>query len=196
MALANLEGSTLGVGLDSIQGQSGLFNILSGARSKHYVGVEGGVPTGKEAALDLVVLGKAGLANALHGERILLERSSQRVLTSAGVVLVQGLTASQTGAGDSMAKRLGLGLRGRGSDEGGLSLGGAGGGGQQANLFTHRASEVLEGLLHIRGVVVGFVGILLTASRRERFCVKVSARRQRLCDVAVLSPSMDALTSH
>lgn len=168
IGLAELEGGALGVGLDRVQGESGLFNILPGAGREHDVGVEGGVPAREEAALDLRVLRKTGLADALHGEGVLFEGGGQRVLARAGVVLVQGLARGKTGAGHGMAKGLGLGLGGRGRDESSLGLGGAGGRGEKADLFTDGAAEILESLLYVRGVVVGFVLILLAAIGGEK----------------------------
>lgn len=158
--MANLESVTLDAGLDSIERQSGVLDVLAGAGRKHDVGVERRVPASKEAALDLGVLGDAGLSNTLHGEGVLLEGSGQRVLASTSVILVQGLATSQTGASNGMAEGLGLGLGGRRSDKSGLSLGGGGGGGKERNLFANGASEVLESLLDIGRVVVSLVGIL------------------------------------
>lgn len=169
LAGANLEGVALGVRLDGVQRQAGLFDVLSGAGGEHDVGVERRVPAGQEAALNLRVLGQTSLADALHGEGVLLESGGQGVLASASMVLVQGLAASQAGAGNGMAKGLGLGLCGRGRDEGGLGFGGGGGGRQEGDLFADGAAEVLEGLLDVRGVVVGLVGIL-RATEREGQC--------------------------
>lgn len=167
VALSQLEGGALGVGLDGIERESGVLNVLSGAGGEHDVGVESRVPAGKEAALDLRVLGETGLADTLHGQGIFLEGGGQRVLASTGVVLVQGLAASQTGTSDGVAEGLGLGLCGRGSDESGLGLGGASGGGEEGDLFADGASEVLEGLLDVGRVVVSLVGVLLAAGRED-----------------------------
>lgn len=56
-----------------------------------------------------------------------------------------------------MAEGLGLGLGGRGSDEGSLSFGGRGCGREKGDLFGNGAAEVLEGLLDVGRVVVGLV---------------------------------------
>lgn len=165
--LAKLESVALDAGLDSIERQSGVLDILAGASRKHDVGVERRVPASKEAALDLGVLGDAGLSNALHGEGVLLEGSGQRVFASTSVVLVQGLATSQTGAGNGMAEGLRLGLGGRRSDKSGLSLGGGGGRGEERNLFADGASEVLESLLDVGRVIVSLVGVLGAAGREQ-----------------------------
>lgn len=159
-----LEGSALGMGLDGIQGKTGVLDVLASASSKGQVGVKGGVPASQESALNLSILGKTGLTNTLRGKRILLQSGRQRVLTGTGVVLVKQLAARQTGAGDGMAEGLGLRLGSRGSDESGLGLGGGGGRGKKVNLFADGAAKVLEGLLDVRGVVVGLVGVLRATS--------------------------------
>lgn len=56
-----------------------------------------------------------------------------------------------------MAEGLGLGLRGGGSDEGGLSLSGGGSGGKEGDLLADGATEILEALLDVGRVIVGFV---------------------------------------
>lgn len=155
-----LESRTLDMGLDGIQIKSGLLNVLACSRSELQVGVQGGIPASKETALDLGVLAKASLANSFHCERILLEGSGQGILASSGVMLVEDLAAGQTGAGDGMVEGLGLGLRGRGSNEGGLGFAGRSGGRKEGDLFAHGAAKVLEGLSNIGGVVVSLVGIL------------------------------------
>lgn len=155
-----LPGGALDTGLDSIQSQPGLLDRLAGAGRKGDVGVQGGVPPSQEAALNLGVLGEAGLSNTLHGERILLERSSKRILTGGGVLLVESLGAGQRSAGDSMMEGLGLRLSRRRGGQGSLGFGGRGSARQQSNLLGDGATKVLEGLLDIRGVVVGLVGVL------------------------------------
>lgn len=155
--LSELEGVALGVCLDRIKRKPGLLNILTSTGREVEVGVQGGVPTGEEAALDLGVLRETSLANALGSECVLLESSSQGILASASVVLVQHLTACQAGAGDGVAEGLGLRFRGRRSDESGLGLGGGGGGGEKGHLFADSTSEVLEALLDVGRVIVGFV---------------------------------------
>ena len=66
----------------------------------------------------------------------------------------------ESGAGNSMAEGLGLGLCGRRGSEGGLGFGGGGCAGQQVDFFCHGAAEVVEGLADVGWVVVGFVGVL------------------------------------
>ena len=150
--------------LDGIEGEAGLFNALASAGCKHQVGVEGGVPACQETALDLRILGQAGLAHALHGQGILLEGSSEGVLAGTGVLLVEALAAGKTGAGDGVRERLGLRLRAGGCGKGSLGLGGGAGRGQQGDLLADSAAEILEGLLDVGGVVVRLVGIVRAAS--------------------------------
>lgn len=150
----------LDASLDGVEGQTGLLNILTRAGGELEVRVEGGVPPGQEAALDLGVLGQARLAHALHRQGIFLQGGSQRVLTGAGVLLVQRLAASQAGAGDRVGEGLGLRLGGRGSSQGCLGLGGGCGRREERDLLANGAAEILEGLLDVGRVVVGFVGVL------------------------------------
>lgn len=157
---AKAESSTLGVGLDGIQRQTRVLDVLAGAGSERQVGVESGVPTGKETALDLGILGKTGFTNTLAGKRILLQSRRKRIFASTSVVLVEKLAAGQTGAGNSMAESLGLRLGGGRSDEGGLGFGRRSGRREKADLFADGATKVLESLLDVRGVVVGLVGVL------------------------------------
>lgn len=160
LVTANAESGALGMGLDSIQRETRVLNVLAGASSEVQVSVESSVPTSEESALDRSVLGKTGLANTLAGKRILLQGCRKGVLASTGVVLVKQLAARQTGAGDSMAESLGLRFGSRRSDESGLGFGGRGGGGKKADLFADGAAKILEGFLDVRGVVVGLVGVL------------------------------------
>lgn len=157
---AQLESGTLGVSFDGIQGEARVLNVLAGAGSESQVGVEGSVPTGEETALDLGILGKTSLTNTLAGKRILLQGGCEGVLSGTGVVLVEELAASQTGASDSMAECLRLRLGGRRSDEGSLSFGGRGSRREEADLFADGATKILESLLDVRGVVVGLVRVL------------------------------------
>lgn len=60
-------GGTLDARLDGVKVQTGLLDVLTGASSELEVGVESGIPSSEEAALDLRVLSEASLANALHG---------------------------------------------------------------------------------------------------------------------------------
>lgn len=165
----DLPGRALDAGLDGIEGQARLLDVLARAGGELEVGVEGRVPPGQEAALDLGVLGQAGLAHPLHRERVLLQRRGQRVLPGARVLLVQGLAARQAGAGDRVRERLGLRLRGRGRGQGGLGLGGGCGGGEKGDLLADGSAQVLEGLLDIGRVVVGLVRVLRSAPRQAGF---------------------------
>lgn len=121
--VAQLEGCALGGGFDRIEREPRVLYILAGSSSELKVGVEGRVPTGQEAALDLRVLGETCLANALLGKRDLLKSGCKRVFAGPSMVLMQELTARQTGAGERVAEGLGLRLRGRGCDERSLCLG-------------------------------------------------------------------------
>lgn len=118
----DLERGALDTSLDGIKRESRLFNILACTSGEHDVGVESGVPAGKEAALDLRVLGDTSLADTLHSQRILLEGRSEGILSSASVILVETLAASQASSGDGVAERLRLGFSGGGRDEGGLGF--------------------------------------------------------------------------
>lgn len=86
------------------------------------------------------------------------------------MILMQQLTACQTGAGDSMAKGLGLGLSTWRSNQGSLCFCGGSRGRKKRNLLADGAAKVLECLLNIRWVVVGFVRVLRAsaATVRER----------------------------
>lgn len=106
------------------------------------------------------ILSETGLANTLAGKRILLQGRRKRVFAGTSVVLVEELATRQTGAGDSMAESLGLGLGSGRSDEGGLGFGRGGRGGEEADLLADGTAKVLEGLLDVRGVVVCLVGVL------------------------------------
>lgn len=160
VAVAKLEGSALGVCLDGIERQAGVLHIPASSGSEVEIGVQGGVPASKEAALDLRILRKAGLANTLRGERILLQSSGKRILSGARVVLVQQLAASQTGTSNGVAEGLGLRLGGRGGNKSGLGLGRGCRGREKGDLFANGASKVLEGLLDVGGIVVGLSGVL------------------------------------
>lgn len=59
-------GGALNAGLDGVKVKAGLLDVLTGTSSELEVGVECGVPSGEETALNLGVLGKTSLANALH----------------------------------------------------------------------------------------------------------------------------------
>lgn len=59
-----------------------------------------------------------------------------------------------------MAESLWLRLGSGRSNEGGLSLSRRGGRRKEGDLFADGAAKILEGLLDIRGVVVGLVGVL------------------------------------
>lgn len=147
--------------LGGIERQARLFDIFARACSKHDVGVERRVPARQVAALDLGILRKAGLADALLCEGKLFERRRKRVIVCARVLLVQQLAAGERGARNGVGERLGLGLsRGRGR-QGGLSLGGRSGGREKLDFFADGAAEVGEGFVDVAGVVVGFGGILV-----------------------------------
>lgn len=59
--------------------------------------------------------------------------------------------------------RLGFGRGGRG--QGGLGLCGGGRVGEELDLLTDRAAQVVEGLADVGRVVVGFVGILRAGTK-------------------------------
>lgn len=111
-------------------------------------------------ALDLGVLGQAGLSDALAGEGVLLERGGEGVLAGVRVLLVQELRAGETGAGQGVAEGLGLRLSRGGSRQRCLRLGGGCRGREELDLFADGAAEVLEGLLDVGRVVVGLILVL------------------------------------
>ena len=155
-----LPGVAPGAGLDRIEGETSLLDVLARAGREHQVGVQGGVPASQKPALDLGILGEAGLANTLAGQGILLQGGRERILARAGVLLVQKLRAGQTRARQGVVKRLGLRLSGWGCDQGSLGFGGGSGAGEKVHLLANGAAEILEGLLDIGRIVVGLVGVL------------------------------------
>lgn len=96
--------------------------------------------------------------------------------------LVEELGAGKGGAGDSMGEGLGLGLRGWGRCQGGLGLGGGCGRGEQLDLFADGPAEVIEGLLDVGWVVVGFGGVLVA----DRIAILVCGS-ERVCRFGGLS---------
>lgn len=76
------------------------------------------------------------------------------------MLLVKNLGAGKGGASDGVGEGLGLGLRSWGGCQGGLSLGGGCSGGEQLDLLANGPAEVVEGLLDVGWVVVGFGGVL------------------------------------
>lgn len=74
-----------------------------------------------------------------------------------------------------MAEGLGLRLGARGSDESGLGLAGGGRRRQKRDLLANGAAEVLEGLLDVGRVVVGFVRVGGALS----MCGQLLGRHQR-----------------
>jgi hypothetical protein len=162
---AKLPRVPLNPGLDSVEREPRLLDIRTGASGEAQVGVERRVPASQEAALDLRVLGETGLAHPLHGESIFLQRGGERVLTTAGVLLVQGLAGGERGASDGVRERLGLGLgRGR-RGQGRLGFGRGGRVGEEVHFLRDGAAEVLEGLLDVGRVVVGFVRVVRTSGQ-------------------------------
>lgn len=155
-----LPGGALGAGLDRVEGEAGLLDVLARARREHQVRVERRVPAGEEPALDLGVLREAGLADALASQGVLLQRRRERVLARPRVLLVQELRARQARARERVVERLGLRLGRRRRDQGRLGLGGRRGVRQEVHLLADGAAEVLEGLLDVGRVIVGLVGVL------------------------------------
>lgn len=70
------------------------------------------------------------------------------------------MAAGEGGASDGVGEGFGLGLRAGGSGEGRLGFGGGFGVGEEVDLVGYGASEVVEGLADVGGVVIGFVGVL------------------------------------
>lgn len=153
--------------LGGVERQARLFDIFARACGKHDVGVERRVPARQVAALNLGVLRKAGLADALLGEGKLFERRREGVLACSSVLLVQQLAAGERGARNGVGERLGLRLgRGRGR-QGGLSLGGRSGGREKLDFLADGAAEVAEGFIDVAGVIVGFGRVLVASSRKS-----------------------------
>lgn len=111
---------------------------------------------------------QTGLTNTLLGQSILLQSGSERVLASAGVLLVEQLGAGQAGTGNGMVEGLRLGLRGRGRGQSSLCFGGSGRRRKQLDLLANGATKILEGLLDVGGVVIGFIGVLGAVIRNGR----------------------------
>lgn len=124
--------------LDGVKHQAGVLNILARLSSEHQVGVEGGVPAGEEAGLDLSILGQASLANLLLCQSILLQCSCKRVLTLGA--LRECLGAGKGGTGDRVVEGLRLGLCGRRGCQGSLCLGGRACLGQKLDLLVDSAT--------------------------------------------------------
>lgn len=112
--------------------------------------------------MDLGILGESSLTDSLLGQGKLLQGGGKWLITSASVLLMQELAAGQGGAGDGVGKRLGLGLRRRRGGQGGLGLGGRRGRREEGDLLTDGATEVVESLADVGGVVVGFLRVLVT----------------------------------
>jgi hypothetical protein len=126
-------GAGLFASLDGVKHQAGVLHILARLSSEHQVGVEGGIPAGQEARLDLSILGQTSLANLLLGQSILLQCSGKRVLALGA--LRERLGAGQGGTGDRVVEGLGLGLCGRRGCQGSLCLGGRACLGQELDLL-------------------------------------------------------------
>jgi hypothetical protein len=126
-------GAGLFASLDGVKHQAGVLHILARLSSEHQVGVEGGIPAGQEAGLDLSILGQTSLANLLLGQSILLQCSGKRVLALGA--LRERLGAGQGGTGDRVVEGLGLGLCGRRGCQGSLCLGGRACLGQELDLL-------------------------------------------------------------
>ena len=98
--------------------------------------VQGCAPAGQEAALDLLVLVEAGLADLLLCDSELLQALRERVWLG-GALGRRGcdvLGAGEGGACDCVRKGLGLRFGGGGSCECCLGFGGVGGFGEEVNL--------------------------------------------------------------
>lgn len=131
-------GSSLLAGLDGVEREPGVLDVLASLGREHQVGVEGGVPARQETGLDLGVLGQTGLAHLLLGQSVLLQRRGERVLALGA--LDQGLGAGERGARDRMVEGLGLRLGGRRCGQGSLGLGGRASLREQLDLFVDRAA--------------------------------------------------------
>lgn len=154
------KGAALGIRLCGIEAQARVLDGLAGAGRELDVGVERGAPAGEEAALDLGVLGQAGLADLLAGDGVLLEARGKRVLARARLLRGEHVRGIERGARNGVAERLGLRLgRGR-RRQSLLGFGGRGGARQQRDLLRDGAAQVVERLADVGRVVVGLVGVL------------------------------------
>ena len=77
---------SLGSSLRRIQAQPGVLYLLAGAGRKHDVRVQRGAPPSQEPALDLRILRKTSLSDLLTRDSVLLESSSERILTRTRVL--------------------------------------------------------------------------------------------------------------
>ena len=143
-----------------IQHQSRVLDILPRLGREHQVRVQSRVPPRKEPALDLRILRQSRLANLLRRKRILLEPSCERVLVAIGVCLGQEVRTGEGCAGDRVVEGLGLGFRCWGSGQGSLGFRGGGRVREELDFLADGAAQVVEGFADVRGVVVGFVGVL------------------------------------
>lgn len=167
--ISNLEGRAVRASLDSIKGQACLLDVLACAGREHEVGVQSGCPSVEEVALNLCILSKPGFANTLLSKRVFLESRSEGVFSGTSVLLVQQLAAGETGTSNGVVESLRLRLRRGGGSQGSLCLGRRACRGQKADLFANGAAKVLERLLDVGGVIVGFVGILGSAIIESAF---------------------------
>ena len=113
---------TLG-SLCGIEHQSRVFDILPSLGREHQVRVQSGVPSSKEPALDLRILGQSGFANLFRSKRVFLESSCKRILVAIRVCLSQEVRASKSSACNRVAEGLGLRFRCWRSGQGSLSFG-------------------------------------------------------------------------
>ena len=74
--------------------------------------------------------------------------------------LVEEDGAGKGSAGDGVIEGFRLGLCGRGSDEGVGDFTGMTDVGEDVDFFSNSATEVVEGFADVRGIIVGFVGVL------------------------------------
>jgi len=76
------------------------------------------------------------------------------------MLLLEQLAAGQTGASNGMVEGLWLWFSRWRSSKGSLSFSRRGCSRQEVDLFTNGAAEVAEAFLEVRGIIIGFVGIL------------------------------------
>ena len=153
---------TLSLGLCSIKPQPCILHAPPRPGRKHQIRIQRRAPTRQEPLLDLPILRQAGFSHLLARQRISLQSGSERVLSArrGRVGLDEQLAAGEGGASDGVGEGFGLGLRAGGSGEGRLGFGGGFGVGEEVDLVGYGASEVVEGLADVGGVVIGFVGVL------------------------------------
>lgn len=139
--------------LERIEHQPRILDVFARLGRKHQVGVQGRVPPSQKAALDLSVLAQPGLADLLRRKGVFLQADGELIFTVL-VGLGEVVRASQSGAGNGMAKGFRLGLRGRRGAQRSLAFTGRGRLRKELDFLADGATEVVEGFAQMWWVVV------------------------------------------